>query len=256
MILEYIRYRIDESSAAEFEAAYARAADALRKSEHCIDFELSRAVEKPDHYILRITWDSLDGHLTGFRGSELFRSFFAEIKNYVGAIDEMQHYELTGVTGTGSGADVPPTLFEWAGGAEAFDKLFTRFYELVPQDELLAPLFAGMDAHHAQHVASWVGEVFGGPAEYTAHGGGYENMLAHHVGKAITPTQRRRWVDLLLDAADEVGLPGDPEFRSAFVAYLEWGTRIAVENSQPGATPMPHAPVPRWGWGMAPPWQG
>ncbi len=123
MILEYIRYRIDESSAAEFEAAYARAADAMHKSEHCIDFELSRAVEKPDNYILRITWDSLDGHLTGFRGSELFRAFFAEVKNYVGAIDEMQHYELTSVTGTGSGADVPPTLFEWAGGAEAFDKL-------------------------------------------------------------------------------------------------------------------------------------
>jgi truncated hemoglobin YjbI len=107
---------------------------------------------------------------------------------------------------------------------------FTRFYELVPQDDLLAPMFTGMNAHLAS-VASWVGEVFGGPADYTAHGGGYENMLAHHIDKAITTEQRRRWVNLLITAADEVGLPGDPEFRSAFVAYLEWGTCIAKENS-------------------------
>jgi truncated hemoglobin YjbI len=213
-------------------------------------------VEQPELYVLRISWDSLDGHLKDFRSSDQFREFFAEIRPYVDAIEEMQHYNPTEVVGIGAGTTVPPTLFEWAGGAEAFDTLFTRFYELVPQDDLLAPMFAGMNAHHAQHVASWVGEVFGGPADYTEHGGGYENMLAHHIGKAITTEQRRRWVNLLIDAADDVGLPGDPEFRSAFVAYLEWGTRIAQENSQPGATPMPHAPVPRWGWGVAPPWSG
>ena len=46
----------------------------------------------------------------------------------------------------------------------------------------------------------------------------------------------------------------DPEFRSAFVAYVEWGTRLAVANSQPDADPAPVAPVPRWGWGEAPPY--
>jgi hemoglobin len=54
-------------------------------------------------------------------------------------------------------------------------------------------------------------------------------------------------------AADDAGLPDDPEFRSALVAYLEWGTRLALHNSQPGAV-APHAPVPRWGWGEAPPY--
>lgn len=28
-----------------------------------------------------------------------------------------------------------------------------------------------------------------------------------------------------------MGLKSDPEFRSAFVGYIEWGTRIAVINS-------------------------
>lgn len=148
-----------------------------------------------------------------------------------------------------------PTLYEWAGGQEALERLFQRFYEKVLADELLAPVFAGMDRDHPRHVAAWIGEVFGGPATYTEQLGGYESMLAHHRGRALTEPQRRRWVDLLADAADDVGLAADPEFRSAFMAYIEWGTRIAVANSQPEAAPAPHAPVPRWGWGEAPPWQ-
>ena len=72
-----------------------------------------------------------------------------------------------------------------------------------------------------------------------------------------TEQQRRRWFDLMLSTADEVGLPSDPEFRSAFVAYLEWGTRLAVVNSQPGATAEPNAPMPKWGWGEpGGPWDG
>jgi hemoglobin len=57
-------------------------------------------------------------------------------------------------------------------------------------------------------------------------------------------------MDLLLDCADEVGVPDDPEFRSALVGYLEWGTRLAVLNSHPGAVPPEEgSPMPTWGWG-------
>ena len=148
-----------------------------------------------------------------------------------------------------------PTLYDWAGGSDALNRLTTAFYAKVLRDELIGPLFAHMDGDHPRHVAMWLGEVFGGPADYTRTRGGYPTMLRHHLGKAITEPQRRRWVSLLMDAADEVALPDDPEFRSAFLAYIEWGTRIARDNSQPGATPPERAPVPRWGWGEAPPYQ-
>jgi truncated hemoglobin YjbI len=39
------------------------------------------------------------------------------------------------------------------------------------------------------------------------------------------------------------------------VRYLEWGTRLAMHNSQPGAEVVQQAPVPHWGWGVAPPYQ-
>jgi hemoglobin len=56
-------------------------------------------------------------------------------------------------------------------------------------------------------------------------------------------------VELLVDAADEAGLPTDPEFRSSFLSYIEWGTRLAVINSQPGADVSAEQPMPKWGWG-------
>jgi hemoglobin len=142
-----------------------------------------------------------------------------------------------------------PTLYDWAGGAPALERLMTIFYARVPADPLIGPLFAHMDPHHAQHVAAFVGEVFKGPPRYTDEHGGHPEMIRHHVGKALTEAQRTRWIRLLLDCADEAGLPADPEFRSAFVAYLEWGSRLAVLNSQPGATPSLDAPMPGWGWG-------
>ena len=72
--------------------------------------------------------------------------------------------------------------------------------------------------------------------------------ISQHIGKAITEPKRARWVQLMCQAADEAGLPLDAEFRAAFTAYLEWGSRLAVENSTPGAKPPPHMPVPRWWW--------
>ena len=150
--------------------------------------------------------------------------------------------------------DGPPTLYDWAGGAEALERLTEIFYGKVREDPLLEPVFRDMDREHPKHVAIWLGEVFGGPPLYTEEHGGYPHMVRKHLNRQLTEEMRRRWVSLICDAADEAELPADPEFRSAFVAYIEWGTRLAVANSQPGATPPLEAPVPHWGWGEAPPY--
>ena len=149
---------------------------------------------------------------------------------------------------TVSGKDVP-SLYEWIGGSEAIEKLLTVFYGRVPKDPLLAPVFANMSRAHVRHVTAFVAEVFGGPKEYSEHHGGHHAMIQHHAGRALTEPQRQRWVQLLLECADEIGIKSDPEFRSAFVAYLEWGTRLAVINSQPEADLGEPGPMPKWGWG-------
>ncbi len=142
-----------------------------------------------------------------------------------------------------------PSLFEWCGGLPALTAMARIFYEKhVPEDPLLAPLFANMAPDHPVRVARWLAEVFGGPSLYSENHGGYDRMISQHLGKSLSEDQRARWVQLLCRSAQEAGLPSDPEFQAAFRAYLEWGSRIALENSQPGAKPPPHMPMPRWWW--------
>ena len=102
----------------------------------------------------------------------------------------------------------------------------------------VAVLPGGVHAEHRSNVTSWWIEVFGGPADYTKRLGGYERMLNKHRELGVTPEQRFRFASLMSLAADDAGMPSDPEFRSALVAYLEWGTRLALENS--------HLAPPSW----------
>jgi hemoglobin len=142
-----------------------------------------------------------------------------------------------------------PTVYEWAGGSEALNRLTVVFYDKVLKDPLLKSVFEKMDKDHPQHVALFLSEVFGGPKTYSEERGGHPHMLSQHLNRHLTKEQRKQWETLLLESADETGLPDDPEFRSAFVGYLEWGSRLAVINSQPGASVDPTAPMPNWGWG-------
>ena len=96
--------------------------------------------------------------------------------------------------------------------------------------------------------------MLGGPADYTEQLGGYPRMLSHHRNLRITGEQRFRFASTMSQAADDAQLPEDPEFRAAFVGYVEWGTRLALQNSQDDAVVVEDAPVPRWGWGVAPPY--
>ncbi|ETZ19487.1 group II truncated hemoglobin [Pedobacter sp. V48] len=143
-----------------------------------------------------------------------------------------------------------PTLYEWAGGMPVFEKLMSSFYKKVLLDDTLEPIFKHMSADHQLHVAHFIAEVFGGPKMYSSQEGSHFKMIQKHLGKHLTETHRKRWVQLLIETADELTLPDDPEFRSAFVAYIEWGTRIAVLNSsEMEMTLNPDEPMPKWGWG-------
>jgi hemoglobin len=150
-----------------------------------------------------------------------------------------------------------PTIYEWAGRQPAFQCWLDVFYDLVEADALLAPVFDGrVTSEHREHVLAWWVEVMGGPANYSEGLGGYPAMLAHHRHLRITPEQRLRFVTLLSEAADRAELPADPEFRAAIIGYAEWATRLAMHNSVPEAEVAEAAPVPRWGWGVAPPYEG
>jgi hemoglobin len=253
MIVEYIRYTVTGDRDEAFLEAYAGAAALLQADPRCHGYEVSRSVDEPHRFVVRIEWESAEAHLAGFRTGPAFSDFLALVGPYVGDIEEMKHYAVQ-TAAPPLPEKAYPTLFTWAGGADAVAGLINAFYDRVEQDELLGPYFpGGVSAEHREHVAAWWSEVLGGPGRYTAMGG-YPRMLGHHLGLAIEPEQRRRFVVLLSVAADDAGLPDDPEFRAAIIGYAEWGTRLAMQNSHAGADVVREAPVPRWGWGVAPPY--
>jgi hemoglobin len=145
-----------------------------------------------------------------------------------------------------------PTPSDWAGGVNVFEKLTDLFYTKVLKDDILEPVFRHMSAEHAKHVAHFITEVLKGPKLYSEEFGedALKRMVGKHIGKNLHERERKRWVELLLETADEIGMPSDPEFRSTFVAHLEWGSRIALINSNLDKNPVTtEEKIPEWGWG-------
>lgn len=94
MVVEYIRYSVPADQAEQFEQAYRQAGEVMEADPHCLRWEMARGVEEPEHFVVRIEWDSIEGHEQGFRASARFGEFFAAVRPFFSAIEEMKHYQL------------------------------------------------------------------------------------------------------------------------------------------------------------------
>lgn len=239
MIVEYVRYRVTGSTEA-FEAAYARAEASLEAHADCLQWELGRCHEDPACYILRLEWTSLDGHMQGFRKSAEFGPFLAAIKPYIDQIEEMQHYVPTKVR--------TRSLYTALGGAETFFRIARSMHAKMGRDELLGPRFAKAIESHVPHLGMWLCEVFGGPRLYSLTLDDIGPMLRRHAGLSISEQERARFVELAVEATTEAAPGADPGALAAVAEYFEWGSKVAVDNSEPGHVPDVSAGVPTWSW--------
>jgi hemoglobin len=142
-----------------------------------------------------------------------------------------------------------PTLFEHAGGEEALHRLEQAFYDSVLRDPLLQPLFGAGQPQHVEHLTMFTAESFGGPDRFTRELG-FEHLIDVHRGLAITEEQRRRFVELYMAALDTAAMPDDEPFRAAVREHVEFGSRVAMQNSRAtsDAELHPLREVPRWTW--------
>jgi quinol monooxygenase YgiN len=94
MIVEIIRYDITSETSEQFIQAYQAAGTYLNRSPHCLSYEIIKGIEEPSHFIVRIEWDSMEGHMQGFRTGPDFQPFFILVKPFFNAILEMKHYSI------------------------------------------------------------------------------------------------------------------------------------------------------------------
>ena len=142
-----------------------------------------------------------------------------------------------------------PSLYEHAGGEEAIHHLEEVFYGKVLADPLLKPLFGEGQPHHVDHLTAFTAESFGGPDRFSRELG-FGHLIAVHRHLGITEEQRQRFVELYMEALDEASLPDDEPFREAVRSHVEFGSRVAMQNSHAESDEELHPlrEVPRWGW--------
>ena len=142
-----------------------------------------------------------------------------------------------------------PTLYEHAGGEEALHRLEQLFYDSVLRDPLLQPLFGAGRPEHVDHLTQFTAETFGGPDRFSRELG-FAHLIEVHRGLRITEAQRARFVELYMTALDEAGMPADEPFRTAVREHVEFGTQVAMQNSNATTDDELHPlrEVPRWTW--------
>jgi hemoglobin len=142
-----------------------------------------------------------------------------------------------------------PSLYEFAGGEEALHRLEQTFYDSVLADPLLQPLFGAGQPRHVDHLTAFTAESFGGPDRFGREVG-FAHLIDVHRGLRITEEQRQRFVERHVAALDAAELPDDPDFRAAVLEHVDFGTRVAVQNSQAENDDELHPlrEVPHWTW--------
>ena len=141
-------------------------------------------------------------------------------------------------------------LYEHSGGTRALHHFVEVFYRKVLADPLLHPLFGDGKPTHVPHLTAFMVETLGGPATYTREMGGFPALIAAHRNLKITEDQRQRFIALHDEATDEAGLPSDAPFREALHAHVEFGSQVAMQNSNATSEAELHPlrVVPKWDW--------
>lgn len=147
-----------------------------------------------------------------------------------------------------------PSLFEFGGGEEAFLRLARAHHRRCLDDPVLShPFSHPLEPDHVERLALYWAEVLGGPPGYSAAHGGHSAMLTLHAGCEMEEDLGRRFVSCFVLAADDAGLPSDPDFRAALRSYMEWAVAEVTSYAPRGSRVAGGLRVPRWGWeGLVP----
>jgi hemoglobin len=114
--------------------------------------------------------------------------------------------------------DATGTLYDAVGGSPFFERLVDRFYDGVETDEVLRPLYPDDLGASRRHLALFLQQYWGGPAEYQTLRG-HPRLRMHHAPFAIGPAERDRWLVHMRAALDELDPP--EEARRALLGYFD-----------------------------------
>lgn len=118
-------------------------------------------------------------------------------------------------------SDPKGQIFDQVNGDPFFLQLVNIFYDKVAKDELLSPMFHNSfdDAKHNLYL--FLRKIFGGPDEYTLLRGN-PMMRKRHLPFSIGLQERNRWLKLMLESMDEVGVTKNNPAREIMEEYFQF----------------------------------
>ena len=102
------------------------------------------------------------------------------------------------------------TLYERVGGHDWFVALVDRFYARVASDPVLRPMYPDDLSAPAEHLALFLIQYWGGPADYSAERG-HPRLRMRHQPFAIGDAERLAWFRHMSASVREGGLSESDE---------------------------------------------
>lgn len=91
-ILELAILDIKPGREEDFERAFDRAKQIIMSMSGYVSHELKRCLERPDRYVLLVSWEKLEDHTQGFRGSEEYQEWRKLLHHFYHPFPEVEHY--------------------------------------------------------------------------------------------------------------------------------------------------------------------
>ncbi|MEU8242622.1 hypothetical protein AB0C07_30580 [Actinoplanes missouriensis] len=141
-------------------------------------------------------------------------------------------------------------MYEHVGGEEPLRRLAEAFHRAAVADPLLGRMFRYTGDAHVRNLTAYFVEVFGHGDAFSTGVGGFEYVKKMHADLRISDEQRDRFVELMLAAADEAGLPGDARFRDRFAEQVRRAAAITTRASRLTQEELDsrHGTLGRWTW--------
>lgn len=121
------------------------------------------------------------------------------------------------------------SLFHAVGGRPYFDRLVTRFYEGVPADPVLRPLYPEDLTASVAHTAGFLAQFWGGGTVQYSDERGHPRLRARHGHVPIGQAERDAWVHHMTEAVQESGVSAELQARQ--LEYFEMAATHMINQT-------------------------
>ena len=99
MILEAAMLNVKEDLESEFEASFKKASFIISSMPGYISHELHRCIEIKGKYLLLVSWNNLEDHTIGFRGSQEYQEWKRLLHHFYGPFPTVEHFVQVDLNG-------------------------------------------------------------------------------------------------------------------------------------------------------------